>query len=142
MPHRIHLIIAPLVALTLGACASNQPATTAEGEESPQMTPYDSRLSQYQINTWSAPDNRTLIIRSRDGSTYRARLLQECFGLRFTTSVGFITRGTSQLDRFAGIVLPDGTRCTFQSFERLPEARTAESDEEEEEAASEDAAPR
>lgn len=139
---------AALAALLLAACAS-EPSSTAETSPPPAepaaasatdaaagssgglvtelMRRDDARLQTYRIDTWSAPDDRTLIVESIDGTLYRAQMMGSCMGLRFTDTLGFVTRGTNALDDFSGIVLPDGTRCTFQSFERVsPGSRAAE----------------
>jgi Family of unknown function (DUF6491) len=112
--------LVPLILLSVAGCATTQ--STAEkpaGETTPLMSRDDANLQTYRIDDWSAPDNRTLIVKSVDGSQYRAQFMSECLGLRFTNSIGFETRGLNQLDQFSGIVLPDGTRCHFQSFTRI-----------------------
>lgn len=119
-----------LAATLLGACAANRPpaeanATAAsatggdQGETSitELMGHRDARLETYRIDDWSAPSDESLIVKSLDGSQYRATFMGHCYGLRFAETIGFVTRGTSSLDHFSGIVLPDGTRCTFKSFE-------------------------
>jgi hypothetical protein len=47
---------------------------------------------------------------------YYAKLLGPCIGLDFAQSIGFETRATSTLDKFAAIVVPDEGRCQFMSF--------------------------
>ena len=40
-------------------------------------------------------------------------------GLKFTDTIAFVTRGERTVDRFAGIMLPDGSRCYFKTFEAI-----------------------
>lgn len=115
---------AALAATLLGACAASPPtakATAADQGESTiteLMGHNDARLETYRISDWSARNDDSLIVKALDGSQYRATFMGHCIGLRFAETIGFMTRGTSSLDHFSGIVLPDGTRCTFRSFER------------------------
>lgn len=132
MAPRTTLAAALAVAL-LGACATERPAADATADDdddtriTEQLKPTDARLETYRIDTWSAPSDDTLIVEALDGTLYRAQFMGRCLGLRFTDTIGFVTRGTASLDHFSGVVLPDGTRCTFRSFERTsPEQRQAE----------------
>lgn len=117
---------AALAAMALGACATGASAAdVADGaqEESTtteQMSHRDARLETYRIEDWSAPGDDALIVKALGGSQYRATFMGHCSGLRFTDTIGFVTRGTNSLDQFSGIVLPDGTRCTFKTFGRSP----------------------
>jgi hypothetical protein len=79
----------------------------------------DAELQTYRIREWSAPNDKSLLVKSLDGSTERADFLGPCTGLRFSNTIGFVTRGANELDKYSGIVLSDGTRCTFRSFQRL-----------------------
>lgn len=120
-------VITLVAALTLGGCASTQP----EGEPSditPQMAPDSAELMTYRIRSWSAPDDRTLIVEALDGTRYKAELLATCFGLSYATRLGFVNRGINQIDRFAGVVLPDGTRCSFRSFNKIVTPETSARD--------------
>jgi hypothetical protein len=61
-----------------------------------------------------------------DGTRYRAETMGPCQGLDFATRLAFVNRGGfQQIDRFSSIVLGDGTRCAFQSFDKLkaPESK-------------------
>jgi hypothetical protein len=73
-------------------------------------------LQAYRIDDWRAVSDRELIISANNGRRYRALLMGSCPGLRFTDRIAFVTRGERRIDRFAGIQLPDGTRCLFRSF--------------------------
>lgn len=117
MRHRTFRMLAFPMALALVACATRPEAP--DEEVTPQMAAESAELQTYRIRNWSAPDNRTLIVESVDGRRYEARFMTDCLGLRLTETIGFVTRGTSQLDQFSGIVLPDGTRCTFRSFTQI-----------------------
>lgn len=73
-------------------------------------------LQTYRIDDWRAVSSSELLIRANNGRQYRAVLMSPCIGLRFTDRIAFLTRGERAIDRFAGIQLPDGTRCLFKSF--------------------------
>lgn len=126
MKTRAHWMLAPLAVLALTACQT-QPAASTAGTAAEETTPQLARedrlaMQSYRIRDWSAPSNDVLIVESIDGTRYRAQFMGPCTGLRFANTIGFITRGTNELDRFAGIVLPDGTRCQFSSFQRAAPA--------------------
>ena len=73
----------------------------------------------YRIDDWKALSSDSLIIRTNDGKRYRATLMGKCLGLRFTDTIAFVTRGERSVDRYAGIMLPDGSRCYFKTFEAI-----------------------
>ena len=55
-----------------------------------------------------------------DGTRYRAETMGPCLGLDFATRLAFVNRGGfNNIDRFSSVVLADGTRCGFQSFDQL-----------------------
>ena len=76
-------------------------------------------MQHYRIDDWTALSSEALIIRTNDGQRYRATLMGKCIGLKFTDTIAFVTRGERQVDRFAGIMLPDGSRCYFKTFEAI-----------------------
>jgi hypothetical protein len=127
------LTIAALAALALAGCASTREESSA-ADVTPQMAADSAELQTYRIRSWSAPDDRTLIVEALDGTRYKAELLAPCFGLNFANRIGFVNRGINQLDRFAGVVLPDGTRCSFRSFNEIVTPATSARDAEREEA--------
>lgn len=127
------LITAALAALALAGCASTA-KESSDSEVTPQMAADSAELQTYRIRNWSAPDDRTLIVEALDGTRYRAEMLGPCFGLNFATRIGFVNRGLNQVDRFAGVVLPDGTRCAFRSFNEIVTPATSARDAEREEA--------
>jgi hypothetical protein len=89
------------------------------------ITKVSSGVMRYRIKDWSAPNDHTLIIVTQDGTRFRAETFGPCQGLAFTTRVGFVNRGGfNQIDRTSSVVLADGTRCPFQSFDEI---RSAES---------------
>ena len=73
-------------------------------------------LQAYRIDDWRAISASELVITANNGRRYRAQLASPCPGLRFTDRIAFVTRGERRIDRFAGIQLPDGTRCMFRKF--------------------------
>ncbi|MCU0759719.1 MAG: DUF6491 family protein [Steroidobacteraceae bacterium] len=76
-------------------------------------------IEGHGIDGWQALPDGTLMIRTSDGRRYRARLMGTCIGLKVAGTIAFVTRGERSVDRFAGIMLPDGTRCYFRSLEPL-----------------------
>jgi hypothetical protein len=132
------LTSAALAALALAGCASTSEESSG-ADVTPQMAADSAELQTYRIRSWSAPNDRTLIVEALDGTRYKAELLAPCFGLDFATRIGFVNRGLNQLDRFAGVVLPDGTRCSFRSFNEIVTPATSARDAEAEEAKKKDA---
>jgi hypothetical protein len=112
--------LAPAV---LVACATNHPKSPATaGKVTPQMRSGSNELRTYQIVDWIAPDDRTLIVNSADRSLFRARFKGQCAGLRLVDTIAFIVQTPPQVEKYEGVVLPDGTRCAFTSITRLETA--------------------
>jgi hypothetical protein len=129
--HALAFVIS--LALVAAGCATNRASPDAQDAEATAlMKQEDANLQTYRIENWSAPDSRSLIVESTDGTRYRAQFMTDCIGLTFASSIGFDTRGLNRLDRYAGIVLPDGTRCPFESFTKIgfAEKKSAEADSE------------
>jgi hypothetical protein len=109
--------LAPLI---LGSCATKPPqAPDTAGKITAQMRSGSAELRAIQVMDWTAPDDRTLLVNGVDRSVYQARFNGQCTGLRLVDTIAFIVPGPPQVDRYVGIVLPDGKRCTFKSLERL-----------------------
>jgi hypothetical protein len=109
-----------LIPAALVACATNHPkAADTAGKVTPQMRSGSNELRTYQLVEWIAPDDRTLIVNSVDRSLYRARFKGQCTGLRLVDTIAFIVQTPPQVDKYEGVVLPDGTRCAFTSITRL-----------------------
>src|SRR3954462_3624598 len=109
-----------LLPALLVACATNhskEPATA--GKVTPQMRSGSNELRTYQLLEWIAPDDRNLIVNAVDRSLYRARFKRQCTGLRSVDTIAFIVQTPPQVDKYEGVVLPDGTRCVFMSMTRL-----------------------
>lgn len=95
------------------------PAQVAGPASSPAtVTPGDA-VQGYRIEDWKVLSNQSLVIRTNDGKRYRATLMARCIGLKFTDTIAFVTRGERTVDRYAGIMLPDGSRCYFKTFEAI-----------------------
>lgn len=104
----------------LVACATNHaqaPATA--GKVTPQMRSGSNELRTYQLLEWIAPDDRNLIVNAVDRSLYRAQFKRQCTGLRSVDTIAFIVPTPLQVDKYEGVVLPDGTRCVFTTITRL-----------------------
>jgi hypothetical protein len=115
--------LAWLAPAALAACAANHPqvADTA-GKVTPQMRSGSTELRTYQLIDWIAPDDRTLIVNSVDRSLFRARFKHQCTGLRLVDTIAFIVQTPPQVEKYQGVVLPNGTRCAFTSVTRLETA--------------------
>jgi hypothetical protein len=112
-----------LAPAALLACASNHPQVTATAAKvTPQMRSGSKELRAYQLVDWIAPDDRTLIVNSVDRSLFRARFKGQCTGLRLVDTIAFIVQTPPQVEKYEGVVLPDGTRCAFTSITRLDTA--------------------
>ena len=112
-------VLGTFAALALAGCATH--GTTQRYEQaSLQTSAAKAELLSYRIRNWNAIDDHTLMIESMDGQQYRAETLGPCFGLNSAPRVGFSNRsGFQQIDRFSSVVLPDGSRCSFQNFNRV-----------------------
>jgi hypothetical protein len=93
------------------------PPATAPAASLPN--PPGTAVRGYRIEDWKALSNESLVIRTNDGKRYRATLMGRCIGLKFTDTIAFVTRGERSVDRYAGIMLPDGSRCYFKTFEAI-----------------------
>ncbi len=109
-----------LVPAALVACATHHPQVVATaGKVTPQMRSGSHELRAYQLVDWIAPDDRTLIVNSVDRSLFRARFKRKCTGLRQVDTIAFIVQTPPQIEKYQGVVLPNGTRCAFTSVTRI-----------------------
>ena len=122
-------VLGTLSVLTLAGCATNGSSPSTEAANL-QTERGDATLQGFRVRSWSAVNDRTIVLTASDGTRYKAETLGPCFGLDFANSVGFANRGGfNQIDRFSSVVLPDGTRCSFQSFSKViaPETKALDS---------------
>jgi hypothetical protein len=103
-------MLLPLAALALFAA---QPSAPAERES---YVPY---AGSDGIVGFKADGARGVYIRSLTGGWYYARTANRCGRLRSATSLGFITRGSEDLDRF-GAIVAEGQYCPLTSVTRSP----------------------
>ena len=109
-----------LLPAVLVACATNHPRVpAAAGKVTPQMRSGSNELRTYQLLEWIAPDDHILIVNALDRSLYQAQFKRQCTGLRSVDTIAFIVQSPPQVDKYEGVVLPDGTRCVFTSLTRL-----------------------
>jgi Family of unknown function (DUF6491) len=108
-PIRSSLLVA-LLGTTLGACALAQsnPAPIAEAS-----IPF---VNLGSIRDWQADKREGLWIQDTHRHWYYAKLMGPCLGLDFALSVGFDTRGSGTLDKFAAVIVPHEDRCQFRSM--------------------------
>lgn len=123
--------IALLAALALAGCASkdtksepgkpaNKAAAAREADLKAPVAESSAQIPRFRIRDWSAPNDRTVIVVADDGTRYRAETMGPCLGLNFATQLAFVNRGGfEQVDRFSSVLLGDGTRCAFQTFDKL-----------------------
>jgi hypothetical protein len=112
------LLTGLITGLAVAGCASK--GAPRYEQANLETEPGEAELMSYRIRSWSAPNDHTVIFESQDGTRYRAETLGPCFGLDFANRLGFANRGGfQQIDRFSSVVLPDGTRCSFQSFNKV-----------------------
>jgi hypothetical protein len=122
-------VLGTLTSLALAGCATNS-SSHSPSADNLQTAGGDATLQSYRIRSWSAPNDHTVLLESSDGTRYKAETIGPCFGLDFANRVGFSNRGGfNQIDRFSSLVLPDGTRCSFQSFSKVisPESKALDS---------------
>ena len=104
-------------AMLLGATlAAANPAPDAAAPQRPLGV--DARIpfaNSTGIRNFQADGDNALWIEGQRGDWYRAELFGPCIGLDHAMKVGFVTRGTSTLDRF-GQVLVDGSKCQIASL--------------------------
>jgi hypothetical protein len=111
-------VLGTFAGLALAGCTTN--GTPRYQQANLQTAPGDAELMSYRIRNWSAPNDHTVLIESADGTQYRAETLGPCFGLDYANRLGFSNRGGfQQIDRFSSVLLPDGTRCSFQTFNKV-----------------------
>ncbi len=112
--------------LTLPACTSSSTKSAKRNDINAPVAEAGAQVLRARIRDWSAPNDHTVVMVGADGTRYRAETMGPCPGLDFATRVAFVNRGGfQQIDRFSSIVLGDGTRCAFQSFDKLkaPESK-------------------
>jgi hypothetical protein len=109
--------LAPLGLLACTAPAPKQPV--AAEKVTPQLRSGSKELRTYQVEDWIAPDDHTLIVNAVDRSLFEGRFKSQCTGLKLVNTIAFIIETPPQVEKYQGVVLPDGTRCPFTSFVRL-----------------------
>ena len=112
-----------LATLLLGGCVADSAKTPAvNGKVTPQMRSGSAELRAYQLMDWIAPDDRTMVVNTADRSLYSAHFKGRCNGVRQADTVAFIIPEAAQFDKYAGIVLPDGTHCAFGAITKISTA--------------------
>ncbi len=107
----------------LVACATGQSGSAGTATKvTPQLRSGSSELRAYQLLDWIAPDDRNLLVNSVDRSLFHAQFRRPCAGLRLVDTIAFIVPTPPQVEKYEGVVLPDGTRCVFSSITRLAAA--------------------
>lgn len=94
-------------------------ATDSTGKITPQLRSGSTELRTFSVDTWIAPDDHTLILDAVDRSLFAGRFKSPCTGLRLVNTIAFIVPTPPQVDKYQGVVLPDGKRCSFTSLTRV-----------------------
>lgn len=116
-----NVAVAALLALGATALQAGEGAPLKGAEAS---IPFVNQTSS--IRSWEADGVDGIWVQDARRDWYYAKLIGPCHGLDFAMRVGFQTRTSSTLDRFANIVVPDHGNCAIQSFtksEGPPDAR-------------------
>lgn len=111
-----------LIALTPGAgqaqeTSANRAAATATAA-STRTLGVDARIpfvNMGSIRDWRADGDDALYVQDQQRNWYRATLMGPCNDLNFAERIGFETRGTNQLDRFATVIV-GRERCALSSL--------------------------
>jgi hypothetical protein len=100
--------------MTGGLHATQQAVAAEEGKAIAQETsiPF---ANMGGIRDWRAIDDSSLYVQDVRRNWYIARLAVPSPDLAFVQSIGFETKGTNQLDRFASLVV-GGQRIPLTSF--------------------------
>lgn len=111
-----------IAGLSMSACATNASQDAMASAET--SIPY---VRSNGILEWKAEGDDALRIRSQSGDWYLVKTMGRCSRLGTALSLGFVTPGPDQLDRF-GAILADGLRCPVRSVTRSgPPPEDAES---------------
>jgi hypothetical protein len=94
-------------------------ATDPTGKITPQLRSGSNELRSFSVDTWIAPDDHTLILDAVDRSLFAGRFKSACTGLRLVNTIAFIVPTPPQVDKYQGVVLPDGKHCSFTSLIRV-----------------------
>jgi len=100
-----------LLSLAALALINTQPSAPATRES---YVPY---AGSDGIVGWKADGERGVFIKGLVGGWHYAATSNRCGRLRTATNIGFITRGSSDLDRF-GALLVEGSYCPLRSVVR------------------------
>lgn len=107
-----------LLATALGgaaAFAAGDKAQEAQELKAPEASiPFANMRAS--IRDWEADGIDGMWVQDARRQWYHARFIGPCHGIDFATQVGFDVRGTSTLDRFATVVVPEHGRCAIQTF--------------------------
>ena len=105
--------LSPLAAQAQSAATNRAPVAQSARELGVEATiPF---VNMGSIRNWQADGRDGLYIQDQRRNWYRATLMGPCNDLNFAERIGFETRGTSSLDRFATVIVR-GQRCAFSSL--------------------------
>jgi hypothetical protein len=119
-------VLIPLIVSGCSTSNSKSRSSQSDADLSARTAGGSAQVQRFNVKDWSAPNDHTVVLITNDGTRYRAETLGPCMGLDFAHSLAFVNRGGfNQIDRFSSVVLADGTRCPFQTFDKLvpPESK-------------------
>jgi Family of unknown function (DUF6491) len=107
-----------LLATLLGMGLTSAFASEAAKKETALLPPQASIpfVDLRSIRDWHPDERKGLWIQDIRRQWYYAKLMAPCMGLDFALEVGFDTRTSNTLDRFAYIVVPREDRCPIMSL--------------------------
>ncbi|HWH22636.1 MAG TPA: DUF6491 family protein [Allosphingosinicella sp.] len=111
------------ILMSLGLIAAAvAPAPAANPPRKAEAIGEEARISfpRANIRSFRALSREEVYFDAGRGRWYKATLMYPCRELPWAQAIGFITRGTSTLDRFGELVV-DGERCPIQSLVRSEE---------------------
>lgn len=117
------LVLVAVVVFSSGAAA--QPVAPGPSESTVPPGRAAIHFVEYGgIRNWRADDDDALYIEALNRKWYKATFFGPCIGLRFATSVGFVSDSGGSVDRFSSIVVREpahGTQeCHFRTFAEVP----------------------
>ena len=105
---------------SLVACASTQDG--ALGESAGSESTRSDCISQASIRDYTVLDNANLIVTQGASRKYHVELRRSAYGLRSSSTVGFVSQTSQICDRFSEVVVDDGfnvDKVRISSIRRL-----------------------
>lgn len=124
-------ILALFPLIVLAGCAAREsapeagpsPATGEAGAEPPAgRAVIEFANFPHRIDDWRADGTRGIYLRVNVDEWYYGQFMGRCHGLPFAETIGIVTDGLGQVDRFSSILIEEAgggiERCWFRRFGR------------------------